>query len=184
LVTASLVALNLAVFLVEIGSGDADLLVRRWGLVPADVLGSAPALVTLLTSVFLHAGWLHLLSNVLYLAMFGPGVERLLGWSRYLLLYLASGALGGLVHVAAQPQAALPAVGASGAIAGLIAANLLLRPGVMLGPTALWLGTQLFIGVATVTSTSTGTAWWAHLGGFAAGLGLTQMLRARRVVRQ
>jgi membrane associated rhomboid family serine protease len=170
--------------MLEIGSGQADQLVQRWGLVPADVLGSPGAVITVLTSIFLHAGWLHLLSNVLFLAMFGPGVERLLTWSRFLLLYLASGILGALAHVAVQPQSILPAVGASGAIAGLIAANLVLRPGVMLGVTALWLATQLYVGVASVTTTSIGTAWWAHLGGFTAGLGLTHVLRPHRAVRQ
>jgi membrane associated rhomboid family serine protease len=162
---------------------EADQLIQRWGLVPADVLGSPAAWVTLFTSLFLHAGWLHLLSNVVYLGVFGGSVEQRLGRLRYLGVYLASGVLGGVSYVAAQPTSAAPAVGASGAIAGIIAANLVLvihratgpsRPALVL--LVVWLLTQLFSGVASITTT-TGIAWWAHIGGFASGLVLTRVLR-------
>ena len=186
MVTVGLVGLTTACFLFEVSrAGEADLLLRRWGLVPADVLGSPAAWVTLITSLFLHAGWLHLLSNVVYLGVFGGSVEQRLGWLRYLSVYLASGVLGGLAYVAAQPTSDAPAVGASGAIAGVIAANLVLVVHRATGPSLpalvlllVWLLTQLFSGVASITST-TGIAWWAHLGGFASGLVLTRVLRKR-----
>ena len=203
MVTAGLVMLNLALFLFEVGSGaQADPLLRRWGLVPADVLASPAAWVTLLTSLFLHGGWLHLISNLLYLAVFGGSVERRLGSARYLLLYLACGVLGGLTYVVAQPTSEAPAVGASGAIAGVIAANLVLLPGATLGSIApvlffepaanlpalllvVWLLAQLFSGLSAASLTATtGIAWWAHVGGFASGLVLGPMLRPRRVGRR
>jgi membrane associated rhomboid family serine protease len=206
--TALLVLANLVAFALELSRGGSgvDAFVRRWGLVPVDVLDSlrgedAPAaLVTLLTSTFLHAGWLHLLSNLVYLGVFGPPVERRVGATRYLLIYLASGLTGSLAYLVAQPTSQAPAVGASGAIAGIIAAHLVLFPGATLGslapvlflhvvestPTLLllliWLATQLLSGVASLTTT-TGIAWWAHLGGFAAGLALASILRKRRIAR-
>jgi membrane associated rhomboid family serine protease len=204
MVTWVFVAANLAAFAFELTLGaGVDGFVRRWGLVPADVLdslhGSAgpAALVTLLTSTFLHAGWLHLVSNLLYLAVFGLPVERRVGPARFALLYLTSGLIGSLAYLVAQPAADVPAVGASGAIGGVIAAHLVLYPGATLGslapvlflhvvestPTLLlllvWLATQLFSSVASLT-TSTGIAWWAHVGGFASGLALAPVLRKRR----
>jgi membrane associated rhomboid family serine protease len=204
LLTAILVAANLAAFLIELSQGGAlDAFVRRWGLVPADVFESlrgveGPAvLVTLLTSTLLHAGWLHVLSNVLYLGVFGAPVERRVGAVRFGALYLTSGLVGNLAYLAAQPLSEAPAIGASGAIAGVIAAHLVLFPGATLGslapvlflhvvestPTLLllliWLATQLLSSVAALTA-STGIAWWAHVGGFASGLALAPLMRSQR----
>jgi membrane associated rhomboid family serine protease len=202
--TAIFVTANVAAFLFELSlGGGLDPFLRRWGLVPADVFeslhGSAgpAALVTLLTSTFLHAGWLHLLANLLYLAVFGLPVERRLGAAKFAILYIASGLVGSLAYLLAQPTSEVPTVGASGAIGGVIAAHLVLFPGATLGslapvlffhvvestPTLLllliWLSTQLFSSVASLT-TSTGIAWWAHVGGFASGLALAPVLRKRR----
>ncbi|TMF04538.1 MAG: rhomboid family intramembrane serine protease [Chloroflexi bacterium] len=203
MVTLTLVALNLAVFVLEVSlGGEVDAFVRRWGLVPNDLRGSEGqgALVTLLTSTFLHAGWLHLLSNLLYLTVFGLPVERRVGSARFSLLYLVSAVVGSLSYLVAQPTSQTPAVGASGAIAGVIAAHLVLYPGATLGSVApvlflsvvestptlllllLWLATQVFSSVASLT-TSTGIAWWAHVGGFVAGLVLAPVLRKRRMAR-
>ena len=203
MVTLTLVALNLAVFVLEVSlGGEVDAFVRRWGLVPNDLRGSEGqgALVTLLTSTFLHAGWLHLLSNLLYLTVFGLPVEHRVGSARFSLLYLVSAVVGSLSYMVAQPTSQTPAVGASGAIAGVIAAHLVLYPGATLGSVApvlflsvvestptlllllLWLATQVFSSVASLT-TSTGIAWWAHVGGFAAGLVLAPVLRKRRMAR-
>ena len=207
MITAILVAANLAAFLVELSLGGAlEPFVRRWGLVPADVLDSLrgsegpAALVTLLTSNFLHTGWLHLLSNLVYLGVFGLPVERRVGPGRFIVLYLASGLIGSLAYLLTQPTSEAPAIGASGAIAGVIGAHLVLFPGATLGSLApvlflhvvestptlllllLWLATQLFSSVASLTTT-TGIAWWAHVGGFAGGLALAPLLRKRPVVR-
>src|ERR671926_1116856 len=125
LVTVGLVGLTLACFLFELSrGGEADQLLRRWGLVPVDVLSSPAAWVTLVTSLFLHAGWLHLLSNVVYLGVFGGSVEQRLGRLRYLGVYLASGVFGGVAYVAAQPTSDAPAGGAGGGVARIIAAHL------------------------------------------------------------
>jgi membrane associated rhomboid family serine protease len=198
-VTIALVAANVACFVLELSLGDnLDPFLQRWGLVPADM--SAVAAVTLLTSTFLHAGWLHLLSNMIYLGVFGPAVEDRLGAARFLALYLASAVVGSLVYLVAQHASETPAIGASGAIAGVIGAHLLLYPGATLGSLApvvflhvvegtptlvllvVWLVTQLLSGVASVTA-STGIAWWAHLGGLASGLILAPILRPRTLRR-
>jgi membrane associated rhomboid family serine protease len=199
MVTAALVVANLLCFVYELSLGDAlDPFVRRWGLVPADVNGETPAAwITLLTSTFLHAGWLHLLSNVLYLAVFGPSVERRVGAARFALLYLSSAIVGSLAYQLAQPMSGQPAIGASGALAGVIAAHLVLFPGATLGSLApvlflhvventpapllllLWIATQLLSGVASLTA-STGIAWWAHVGGFLTGFAIAVLVRPRR----
>ncbi len=203
MLTRVLIVANIAAFLFELSmDGELDAFIRRWGLVPVDVLDSLhgsdvpAALVTLLTSTLLHAGWLHLASNLLYLAVFGTPVERRVGMARFGLLYISSGLIGSLAYLLAQPSSNLPAVGASGAIAGVIAAHLVLFPGATLGSLApvlflhvvestptllllvLWLVTQLLSSVASLT-TSSGIAWWAHAGGFATGLALTPFMRYR-----
>lgn len=204
--TGLFVLANLAAFAVELAQGDRlPELIQRWGLVPADVSGalrgepgsSPAALVTLVSGAFLHAGWLHLLVNMLYLAVFGAAVEQRLGPARFAALYLAAAVLGGVTLTVAQPDSTQPAVGASGAIAGVIAAHLVLFPGATLGTLvpvlffqpvqdvpallllALWLVAQLFSGVASVAVTGS-VGWWAHAGGFASGLLLAPLLRPRQ----
>jgi rhomboid family protein len=197
-VTIALAVVNVVVFALELAQGDdVDAFVRRWGLVPADVHEGFAAAVTLLTSSFLHAGWFHLAANLVYLVVFGLPVERRLGAASFAGLYVCSALVGGLAYVVAQPASTTPAVGASGAVAGVIAAHLVLFPGATLGsvfpvlflhvvesaPTLLlllvWLATQVLSSVASLT-TSTGIAWWAHLGGFASGLVLAPVLRWQR----
>jgi membrane associated rhomboid family serine protease len=197
-VTLALVVANVVLFVVELSQrGEIDAFVRRWGLVPADLGDGPAAAITLLTSTFLHGGWFHLAANMVYLAVFGPPVERRLGPARFGVLYVASGLIGSLTYALVQPLATGPAVGASGAIAGVMAAFLVLFPGATLGSLApvlflhvvestptlllllLWLATQVFSSVASLTTTS-GIAWWAHLGGFASGLVLAPVLRTRR----
>jgi len=201
MVTLILLAVNLAMFVVELSMGsDIDGFVRRWGLVPADVREGPAAAVTLLTSTFLHAGWFHLLANLLYLGVFGLPVERRVGATRFGLIYLGSAVVGSLAYLLVQPSSTTPAVGASGAIAGVIAAHLVLYPGSTLGSLApvlffrvvestpalllllVWLATQVFSGVASLT-TSTGIAWWAHLGGFATGLVAALVLPRQRMAK-
>ncbi|HEY2596397.1 MAG TPA: rhomboid family intramembrane serine protease, partial [Chloroflexota bacterium] len=134
MVTLALVVANVSLFVVELSQGaDIDAFVLRWGVVPADVRDGPAAAITLLTSTFLHAGWVHLIANMVYLAVFGLPVERRLGATRFVALYLLSGLIGSLTYVVAQPLSTAPAIGSSGAIAGVIAANLVLFPGATLG---------------------------------------------------
>ncbi|HEY3058040.1 MAG TPA: rhomboid family intramembrane serine protease [Chloroflexota bacterium] len=204
MLTAALVVANVALFALELRMGsELEPFLRRWGLVAAD-LGEGPAAwITVLTSTFLHAGWLHLLSNLLYLAVFGLPVERRIGAARFGMIYFASGTLGNAAHLLIQPGSTVPAVGASGAISGVIAAHLVLFPGATLGSLApvlflrvvesapvlllllVWLAAQLLSGVASLTTStaSTGIAWWAHLSGFGTGLALASVLKNRRRTR-
>ena len=190
MVTAVLIALNVIAFAYELSLGaGVDEFIRRWGVVPADVLIGPSAAVTLFTSTFLHVGWLHLGSNMVYLGVFGLPVERRVGPLRYAAVYMVSGIAGSLAYLLAQPMSHTPAIGASGAIAGVIAAHLVLFLHVVEStPTLLllllWLATQLFSGVAS-SITDTGIAWWAHLGGFGGGFVLAQVMRRRisRMVR-
>jgi membrane associated rhomboid family serine protease len=204
-ITWLLLLANAALFLFELGVGEElETVLHRWGLVAADVsayvrgvaAGNPAVLVTFLSSLFLHAGWLHLLVNLLYLAFFGGAVEVVLGHGRYLALYVFAGVAGGLAHVLARPETQAPAIGASGAIAGVLAAYFVLLPGAALGLLApmlcfhprvnvpallllIWLLAQALGGVATVASTG-GVAWWAHVGGFVGGLTLAPLLRPRQ----
>lgn len=209
-VTYWLVALNVLVFALQPREGEARAaFFGRWGLVAEDVSsafasassGGSPSglvvLVTLLTSTFVHAGTLHLLANLLYLAVFGAGVEGILGGGRFLALYLLTGVLGGVAHVVAQPASSIPAIGASGAIAGVTAAHLVLRPGATLGSVmpllvfqsaaslpallllAVWLVSQVVVSLGNGAAAAS-VAWWAHVGGFASGLLLGPLLRPPR----
>jgi len=161
------------------------------GVVPARFLAAplSPAqLVTLVTSSFLHAGWVHLGGNMLYLAVFGPTVEMHLGRARYMLLYLAAGAAGALLHTLAHPTSTLPLVGASGAIAGILGAHIVLEPRgkiTTLIPIvvyvevaslpaafviAFWFALQVTSLLAPVAEGGASTvAWYAHIGGFVVG---------------
>lgn len=209
-VTYWLLLLNALVFALQPRGGEAEsAFLGRWGLVTDDVSsalastisGGSPSalvvLVTLLTSTFVHASTLHLLANLLYLAVFGAGVESVLGGGRFLALYLLTGTLGGLAHVVAQPGSTIPAVGASGAIAGVTGAHLVLRPGATLGSVmpllvfqsaaslpalvllAVWLLSQVVVSLGSGAAAA-GVAWWAHAGGFASGLLLGPLLRPPR----
>ena len=174
--------------------------VTNYGLIPARLVSLEPfALVTVFTSMFLHGGWLHIISNMWALFIFGDNVEDRMGSARYLVFYLTCGALAALTQTFIDPASRIPMIGASGAIAGVLAAYLVLFPTarvVTLVPIfiipwfieipavlylIIWFGSQFFSGVMAlnVEAASGGVAWWAHIGGFAAGL-LLVMFFARR----
>ena len=204
-VTWMLIALNAVVFLYEISMGSAALerFVRTWGLIPAQLLGR-PAVewVTVLTSMFLHGGWMHILSNMWILSIFGDNVEDRMGAGRFLLFYLLSGAAAGLLQSFLLQASAEPMIGASGAIAGVLGAYLILFPHARVAslvpilfiftvihvPAALflmfWFVSQLFSGwLALGGASGSGVAWWAHVGGFLFGVLTVYVFARRRVYR-
>ncbi len=191
-----IIAANVLAFLFELSLGSRlDAFVRQFGVTPADVaavLAGDPrvprgALATLVTALFIHAGWLHVGGNMLFLWIFGDNVEDRLGHLRYLLFYLVCGVGANLAQVLADPASRVPLVGASGAIAGVLGAYLLLYPTAwvtvlvpivfLLWPLdvpvvlvlGIWFVTQLAAGVAAITQASQATGgigYWAHVGGF------------------
>lgn len=195
-VNITLIILNVLIFWFQslMGPRALDRFVYMFGLVPAQffALDGVAAWAPVFTSMFLHGGWAHLISNMLALYIFGDNVEDRLGHGRYLLFYLVGGVLAGLVHAWANPLSTVPTVGASGAIAAVLGAYLVLYPGakvITLIPVPLfllfplieipavfylgfWFLSQLFNGafaLAVNTFQSGGVAWWAHIGGFVAG---------------
>jgi membrane associated rhomboid family serine protease len=200
-VTYALIAFNVFVF-VAFQSGlfgaDIENTALSYGVIPAvlmDVEELAPEFVvipeqlTLLTYMFLHASWLHLIGNMLFLWVFGDNVEDATGHFRFLLFYLACGAVAALAHSFVLPESELPLVGASGAVAGVIGAYLILHPRVRIWVLLLWripvrLSAMWVIGVwiaiqlvNALTVQGDGVAWWAHVGGLAAGAILILFLR-------
>jgi membrane associated rhomboid family serine protease len=174
---------------------------RFWALPQAIV----PNVITMFVSMFLHGGWLHLGGNMLYLWIFGDNIEDRLGHFRYLLFYFASGIAATLAHAVMNPASQMPSIGASGAIAGVLGAYLVLFPKqrvttlipififitvreipaiILLG---FWIVMQLFLGAASVGNemqNAGGVAYFAHIGGFVAGMVLIVLfggLRRRRV---
>lgn len=157
-----------------------------------------PAWLTLLTCIFLHGGWLHFLGNVWFLWIFGDNVEDRFGHLGYAVFYLGSGVAASLAHLVTNAGSPIPTIGASGAIAGVMGAYFVLYPrarvltlvpifffieimvlpaGVFLG---IWFLIQFFQGtLAVTTEPTTGVAWWAHIGGFAAGFLVASIVRRR-----
>lgn len=194
-----LIGINILVFLFEAALPEAatNQLIQVFGLVPARLHLDEPALllrnplplITLVTHTFLHGGWLHILSNLWTLYIFGDNVEDRMGSGRYLLFYLLGGVAAGLLQALIDPNSTVPSVGASGAIAGVLGAYFVLYPQarvitlipVFLFPwfieipailyLGVWFVTQLFSGIASLGTIATGgVAWWAHIGGFVFGL--------------
>jgi len=199
LVTWALILLNGLVFLYELALPPEQLkhLIAVLGMVPAR-LGTEPeAYGTLLTCMFLHGNWLHLIGNMWVLYLFGDNVEDRMGPARYLVFYLVCGLAAGLTHYVTNLGSTLPTVGASGAIAGVMAAYLLLFPTarvITLVPVfffpfifelpavffiGLWFVSQLFSGTLSLVSAESyeGVAWWAHVGGFVAGMVLLPLFK-------
>jgi membrane associated rhomboid family serine protease len=197
LITIALVVLNVLVFLFEMSQpseGALQALIQAWGVVPReyttghDIAPTIPLPIwsTLLTSMFLHGGWLHLGGNMLYLWIFGDNLEKVMGHVRFLVFYLLCGIAAGLAHIAFSGGSAVPTVGASGAISGVLGGYLVLFPhnrvrvltrgGIVAVPAifvlGFWIFIQLINGVGSMAQTADtgGVAYLAHIGGFVAGL--------------
>jgi membrane associated rhomboid family serine protease len=206
--TLVLIGLNVYVFFLEVTSSDIQSFIETWGLVPASVTPNPATWITFLTSMFLHGGWLHIISNMLFLWVFADNVEDRMGFVGFIIFYLFCGFVAALTQYAINPTSTIPIVGASGAVAGILAAYWRLFPKayihtliplgffitsadvpawLMIG---LWFATQIFNGtasIALVTATAEGgggVAYWAHIGGFVAGLLLVNLFTARRRRRQ
>ncbi|MBI3434964.1 MAG: rhomboid family intramembrane serine protease [Proteobacteria bacterium] len=200
-VTYAIIAANIAIFLIETGAGTAaqTAILVNFALFPVAVTGDVatgsvtPTALAALTYMFLHAGWLHIFFNMLFLWVFGDNIEDALGPLRFAVFYLACGVAAALTYVASDPASSAPLVGASGAVAGIVGAYLMLRPcakvRVLVGPVpvsldAFWvLGFWVLVQIWHVLANDEpGVAWWAHIGGLAAGALLVIVMRPRGVV--
>ena len=199
----TIIALNAVAFLFEQTLSDRQLalFVREYGVVPA-----AFAWGSVFTSMFLHGGWMHILGNMLFLWIFGDNVEDRMGHGRFVVFYLICGTVAAVAHVMSEPGSPIPTIGASGAVAGVMGAYLVLYPRsriltllplfifwriievpavVFLG---LWFALQLFSGVGTMLMAAQGApaggiAFWAHVAGFLAGVVLVYAFRRPERVR-
>ena len=198
LVTYALVALNLLFFFGELSGGNA--VIGKWAFVPSRFLANPIAdFPTLFTSMFMHAGWLHLGGNMLYLWIFGDNVEDRFGHGIFVLFYFLCGLAATFAQLVFSLGSHVPNLGASGAIAGVLGAYILLFPqgrvrvlqgqGVIQVPAliviGLWIVLQLFSGIGSVAHAGQtgGVAYMAHIGGFLAGFVLTFLFRGSRGTR-
>jgi membrane associated rhomboid family serine protease len=209
-VTLAIIVGNVIIFLMT-GAFQSDQVLAgvatSFGVVPSDLTHSAsqnipyspiPEPLTFITYMFLHAGWLHLISNMLFLWVFADNVEDAFGYFAFVLFYLLCGIAGALAHVMMSPNSIAPLIGASGAVSGVIGAYVLLYPRariwillfyrIPLRISAIWvLGGWFLLQVFSVLTAGTDSdvqvAWWAHIGGFIAGLVITLVLRSRLLIR-
>jgi membrane associated rhomboid family serine protease len=194
IVTYTLIALNLLVFLLELAGGNA--FIHSWSFIPGRFLSNpAGQFITIFSAMFMHAGWIHLLGNMLYLWIFGDNVEDRVGHIKFLLFYLVCGIAATFAQFILSPASNIPNLGASGAIAGVLGAYLLLFPRgkvmmlffriitpvpawVALG---FWIVLQLISGAGSLATASQtgGVAYMAHIGGFITGMILILPFRTR-----
>ncbi len=208
-VTLGLIVINVLAFLFELSLGAGlEGFIQTYGAVPREILtgqdvpppGPTPLWIQLLTSMFLHGGWLHIISNMAYLYVFGDDIEEAFGPMLYLLFYLGTGIVASLTHIFfSGPENTIPSVGASGAIAGVLGAYLVFFPRrrvhvlipsyyfatarvsalTMLG---FWFLLQFLTGITALTQETAqtgGVAVWAHIGGFVAGAAVALLVRGR-----
>ena len=196
-VTFALIAINIAVFAFLSATSDkvATEILLNFAMFPVAVSGEAvtggffPPSLTLVSYMFLHGGWLHVLLNMLFLFVFGDNIEDALGHGRFLVFYVLCGIAGGGAHAFAAPLSNIPLVGASGAIAGVIAAYMMIRPCakitvLIFGFIPIRLASYWVLGFWAISQVwhvfsldKSDTAWWAHVGGLAAGALLIAVMR-------
>lgn len=207
LVTIALIIINTLVFLYQVTLPDRELdqFIMRYAMIPAELLTGVDrpptnpygVTSTLLTSMFMHGGWSHIIGNMAYLWVFGDNIEHTLGKAAYLVFYLVCGVAAAAAHLWQEPTSAIPTLGASGAISGVLGAYLLLYPtngvncvvifGFFIRVVTLpalivlgfWIVLQLFNGLLA-PSIGGGVAYWAHIGGFVAGMLLAIPIRLLR----
>jgi membrane associated rhomboid family serine protease len=208
-VALGIIVLNVLVFLYQFSLGPraGQLFIYQYGAIPVVILGSEtlppqlhtiPSQLTLITSMFLHGSWMHLIGNIWYLWIFGDNVEEAMGHFRFFVFYMVSGLLASLSHIFSGAGSVLPSIGASGAISGVLGAYLLLYPRarvltlIFLGwfirliyiPAGFilvfWFLLQLLSGSMAGGQDAGGVAFWAHIGGFVAGLMLVKLFRKNK----
>jgi membrane associated rhomboid family serine protease len=218
--TLALIAANVIVFVYELSLGRGlGSFVAAYGMTPYEIMGAShltggvdgvpttdfqgPPLVhlTLLTSMFIHGGFLHIFGNMLYLWIFGNNIEDLLGPLRFIVFYLVCGLAAAAAHILTGPGSTVPTVGASGAVSGVLGAYLVVHPrakvltlvflGIfvrtMLVPAGVllvfWFVLQIFSGFASLSTgiQGSGIAWFAHIGGFVAGIVLVKVMAGHRL---
>jgi membrane associated rhomboid family serine protease len=205
-VTVGIIVLNIVIFIMT-GATQSDAVLatvaQGYGVVPAELAGQAggynpiPEPATLVTYMFLHAGWLHLLSNMLFMWVFADNVEDAFGYAGFLIFYLICGIAGGVVFAVMTPGSMAPLIGASGAVSGVLAAYMVLFPKARvwvlfflripwrmsaLWVLGMWFGFQV-LSLFVPVDAEMQVAWWAHIGGFLTGLAITLLLRSRLLVR-
>ena len=206
-VTYGLIVLNVLAFLVELtqpSEGALQSFIQAWGVVPREysLARDIPPTIplpfwsTLLTSMFLHGGWMHLGGNMLYLWIFGDNLEKVMGGARFLVFYLVCGLAASFAHILFGSGSTIPAVGASGAISGVLGGYLILFPRntvrvLTRGGNAqvpaifvlgFWIVLQMINGIGSMAATTetAGVAYMAHIGGFVAGLVLVKLMASQR----
>lgn len=203
--TVAIIVLNVLVFIYQFSlpQEEAVQLIMKGGMIPSEVttgFGLSEA-TNLLTSMFMHGSWLHLLGNMLYLWIFGDNIEEAMGLGTFLLFYLIAGIAASFAQIVVYPASTVPTIGASGAVAGVLGAYLVLFPHarvrtlifvfrfirlvelpaiIVLG---LWFVLQVFNGLGSLgmMGTTGGVAWFAHIGGFVTGLLVGWRLRKKRL---
>lgn len=188
-VSYSFIVLNILIFLYEVSLGQqSENFLITYGTIPKEII-NGDDMFTLFTSMFLHGGWMHLIGNMLFLWVFADNIEATVGSLPFLIFYLIGGVGASIAHILFNPGSTIPAVGASGAIAAIMGAYLIMFPKskvkvlvlilfrsfqvpaiLFLG---LWFGQQLISGIGNIsisTADTAGIAWWAHIGGFVIGI--------------
>ncbi len=211
LINVMLIVANIAVFIYEASLGvGIENFIYQYAMIPAHLtsalegtrelvrvpygIGTPPVLETIVTSMFLHGGILHLAGNMLYLFIFGAAVEEAMGHVRYMLFYLICGIASALAMAAFTPHSTVPVIGASGAIAGILGAYFVLYPRAKISTILpifilmyfveipaivyllIWFVAQLYAGLSQNPEVAGGVAWWAHVGGFLVGMLLGPLL--------
>jgi membrane associated rhomboid family serine protease len=212
--TILLIGVNLAVFIYQfiLGGRGGEEFIFKFGAIPFEITHfqqitpepnfnvAFPTFLTIFTSMFLHGGFMHIISNMLYLWIFGDNIEYLMGSFRFLIFYLLAGLVASFSHIIMDPSSTVPMIGASGAISGVLGAYLLKFPKakvlvviflfiiiqtiyvpaiIVLG---FWFIMQLFNAFGELgLQGSGGVAWWAHIGGFIAGMALVNKFQKRKV---
>lgn len=196
IVTALVIGANAVMFLLELAGGDA--FINRLAMVPAEIVAGRNW-ITILTAMFMHAGWAHILGNMVFFWVFGPEIEDVMGPVRYLIFYLLGGLAATVAQVVIAPNSTVPNLGASGAIAAVMGAFLItyprdrIRTVLLLGWFArvtfipavvlvgFWFLTQLFSEIGALAQTQTGgVAYMAHIGGFVFGAVSARLFETRQ----